>query len=270
MNTATADGSTLFYDESELDTAELVRETCARTARLLRERWALPAPRDCRVYVMTSWRRFLFHAAPWSWRIMLGLTYPLWARSVARTWEIAGGWAQAFGDRRAVGVKPARLMRRAGGGLGQRIFLEVTEDDEKVRHVTCHELTHGFTEHLRLPHWLKEGLAMVAVDRLTATTTVRPETCSPGEGSPAVAPSVKSLRRLGPDDLVALYLRGYWTTRFLDEQQPELLRSLLERRLGAEEIEARMSEALDLKSADPWPELDAMVSSHFAARPAGE
>ena len=266
MKIATVDGLTVRHEDDELETAELVRETCVRTAGLLEERWGVPAPRDCRVYVMTSWRRFLFHAAPWRWRILLAVTYPLWARRVERIWDLAGGWAQAFGDRRTAGIKPARLHRRTEGGLGQRIFHEVPDDADKVRNVTAHELTHAFTDHLALPHWLKEGIAMVAVDRLAGKATVRGETldiydAAVGNSAPDRA---SSMRRLDPDALLALYVRGYWTTRYLDEEQPELLRDLLARRHSPAELEDRLAATLGQGPQRLWDEIDARVSAHYA------
>ena len=39
---------------------------------------------------MTSWRRFVFQAAPWHWRLLLAATYPLWAPAAQRTWVLAG------------------------------------------------------------------------------------------------------------------------------------------------------------------------------------
>ena len=33
---------------------------------------------------------------------------------------------------------------------------------EKIQHLTCHELVHACTAHLRLPFWLNEGIAVDA------------------------------------------------------------------------------------------------------------
>ena len=267
MQIENAEGLSLLFDDDERETAGVVRGACVGTRRVLHERWGLDAPVDCRVYVMTSWRRFLFHAAPWPWRLYLGLTYPLWARRVERIWDVAGGWAQSFGDRHTAGIKPARLMQRADRRPGQRIFHEVAEDDAKVRHVTCHELTHAFSAHLRLPHWLKEGLAMVAVDRLMGKATVRAETLEIYTGGFANRePGRRSGRgRLDQDALVALYVRGYWTTRYLDEEHPELLTRLLARRYTRPELDSLLASSLGMKPRTLWGEIDARVSVHYAS-----
>ena len=266
MHSFRVDRLTLWFEEEDRPTAEVVREVCSDTARLLRERWRLSDPEDCRVYLMTSWRRFVFQAAPWPWRMLLAITYPLWAPAAQRTWVLAGGWAQLFGKRRAVGIKPPRLMSDAGAGLGSRIFVEEVDPLERVRRTTCHELTHAYMEHLRLPHWLKEGTAMVAVDRLVGNGTVLPESISlvpesEEEAHPELQPSLKNLSAA---PLIALYVRGYWVTRYLDEEHPALLRELLSRRYRPAEITGKLAAALNTESERPWSEIHELVAAHYS------
>lgn len=54
-------GLDLYYEPQEQDSARLIGAACEKSVQLIQQRYGLPAPRDCRVYVLTSWRRFLFH-----------------------------------------------------------------------------------------------------------------------------------------------------------------------------------------------------------------
>ena len=118
METKSIDNIALFFDRDERDSAELIGQACERSLRLIHACWGLETPEDCRVYVMTSWPRFVFHSAPWPWRILLAASMPLWYFRVKGIWKYAGGWAQQYGKRKAIGVKPPRLMQLADRSMG--------------------------------------------------------------------------------------------------------------------------------------------------------
>jgi hypothetical protein len=236
-----------------------------QSVHLISDLWGLDPPEDCHVYVMTSWRRFAFQSAPWPRRVLMALLYPLWAPGIRRAWPQVGGYAQRYGRRRVVGLKPPRLVALAQGGIGEHIFLPVPDADEKVQHNTCHELAHAFVDHLDLPDWLKEGLAMVSVDHFAGRATVRRETLQTLErtqgGSPAGART--RLDVSDPNAVVYLYVRGYWLTRFLQETQPGLLQGLLTRRHDPGAVERKLASALGLPHDKFWREIDARVAAHF-------
>ena len=103
-------GLQLFYAPEETEAADIIAEACVRSLGIIRGRWELDAPAECRIYVMTSWRGFLLHAAPWPWRIAMTITLPIWGPRAQALWTVAGGFHQAFGRRHAIGVKPPRLL----------------------------------------------------------------------------------------------------------------------------------------------------------------
>jgi hypothetical protein len=265
METRAIRDLTLCFDAEEEAAAELVGSACARSLDLIRDLWGLDAPAECRVYVMTSWPRTLFHSAPWPWRFYLALTLPLRYAQIQRVWHIAGGWALRYGQRRVIGIKPPRLRQEADTGLGERIWVR-READEWVQHNTCHELVHACSDHLRLPTWLHEGLAMVTVDRFAGKPTVKSETLETLAGkSPGTRPQ-EGLGRFSsdPDSLLYLAVRGYWITRYLAETQPALLRGQLTQRLDHEVLEGALAAGLEMDLEEFWSQIDSAVVSQFA------
>lgn len=248
----------IYYQEIDRQSAELVGQACEKTTNLLRDAWHLATPPDCRVYLMTSWLDFSFRAPPWPWKIYSALTLPLWAGRVRQTWQLAGGWAQAYGLRRAIGVKPPRLISQTGGGLLGRIFVEETPE-EMIQRITCHELTHAFSETLRLPSWLHEGLAMLAQDRYFGRQTVRQESLKALEQAPKKERPPVALPADDPDDIVYIYTRSYWLTRYLAEKLPDTLLALLETPLESSELETRIAQALGQPTETFWQEIDALL-----------
>lgn len=268
MESRSIDGLTLCFDADEHEAAELIGQACAESIRIIRESWGLPTPADCRVYVMTSWSQFLFHSAPWHWRILLGLTVVLWYGKVNRLWKLAGGWQQQYGRRRAVGVKPPHIRQLADTTIGERVFVQGDSMDEKVRQTTCHELTHAFTAHLRLPMWLNEGIAMVTVDRLVDRPTVRSETITVLKSSSQGAESqgYHKIQRADADTMIYHVVRGYWLTRYIEDTRSDLLRGLLQKRQPQKALERKVAAAYGMEMEGFWSSIDSIVASHFGGQ----
>ena len=161
-------------------------------------------------------------------------------RRVEQAFDLVGGWTIPWPGRPAVGVKPPELLAPPGSNLGDALFVPVPDPLEKVKHVTCHELTHAFTAHLRLPPWLSEGLAIRAVDHLVGEPTVLPETRTLAETDPSALGSA-SYRNPGPENrraLLELYASGYWLVRDLEELCPSVLLHGLARRRSVRDVDS--------------------------------
>lgn len=265
MEMICADELSVYYDAGDGDAAELVARAVTESAQLIRELWSVDEPRDCRVYVMTSWRRFLLHAAPWQLKPVVVVLLPLYASRARKVWQFAGGWHVSLGKRRAVGVKPPRLLAEADRSVGDRIYVRGQDLDQQVRQATCHELVHAFTDHLALPTWLHEGLAMVTVDHLAGRETVRRDSLAVIErlsreqdaGGRIATPTE------GSDELLYLVIRGYWLTRYVEETQPDLLAGLLNRRQEHTALESQLAGAYGMTRDMFWQRIDGMILDRF-------
>lgn len=263
MKTRPIRNLTLYFDAGEEAAADLIARACEHGLDLICDLWGLEAPAECRVYVMTSWPRVLFHAAPWPWRFYLASTLPMRYASIQKVWSMAGGWAMRYGQRQVISIKPPRLLRDADAGLRERIFVP-RELDEWVQHNTCHELTHACSDHLQLPTWLHEGLAMVTVDRFAGKPTVKTETLQALAAWPAGARAQP--RAAGSSDLdhmVYLAVRGYWITRTLAEGYPALLREQLVHRQSHEALEGALAAGVGLDLTNFQTQIEDLVLSHF-------
>jgi hypothetical protein len=266
METLSVDRLTLYFEHNDRETAELVREACERSIHIVHQTWELALPEDCRVYVLTSsWLRSIFHAAPLGWQVVLGITLPLWYFRTKRTWQVAAGWAQPFGKRRFIGVKPARLIQLSDRSMGSRIFIQTDDLKDKVRHTTCHELTHACAAHLKLPIWLNEGLAMFTVDQYVGKPTVQEDTLE-FLHHPSAEPAKTNYRKLNIKDqeaVIYLYARGYWITRYLEETHPGTLKRLFVQRFNQHELETKIASACGLTRDEFWRLIDGMITAHF-------
>ncbi len=261
MQSKSVEGIRLFFAEDQARAAELCADACAKSIPLIREVWGLEVPRDCRVYVMTSWPRFLFQAAGWPNGLAVALALPLLYFRIRKQWPVIAGWTYRFYRRAVVGVKPPALLAKADTRLGALIYVREPDLGRKLQTTLCHELVHAFSAALRLPLWLNEGIAMLSVDRYAGVQTVKPNTISPASNA-----NYRNLMRQGADGIAYNYLRAYWLVRFLEECQPGLIRSLLVKRQRAREIEAQVSRAVGLEPGRFWIEINGKISAHFAGR----
>jgi hypothetical protein len=277
MKSKTISGVTLIVDPAEQDTVDLIGSACARAIQLSQDLWGLGAPEDCRIYVMTSWLGFVFQSAPWHWRILLGATVPFWCFRARRTWPYSAAWTQRYGKRVAIGVKPPRLLEQSDRSIGVRMFVEekdvrmfVEEKDMKVnvQHVTCHELVHACSAHLKLPTWLNEGIATVTTDRFLERPTIREETLEFMRGflPKGAPPTYRELSRMGGEAIAYHGMRGYWLVRYLEEEHPGFLRRMFSLRRDAKAIEQEMMVELGMEPGRFWSEIDDVMIDHFETR----
>jgi hypothetical protein len=267
MKSRKIDTVTVVYDPDEHETADLIAGACEKALRLAQESWGLSPPEDCRIYVMTSWLGFVFQSAPWPWKILLGATMPFWAFRARRTWPYSAAWTQRYGRRVAIGVKPPRLLDQSDRSIGVRMFVEEKDMRVNVQHVSCHELVHACSAHLRLPTWLNEGIATVTVDRFLGRPTIREETLAfMGNYEPkGPTPTYRALSRMDRNAIAYHGVRGYWLVRYLEENHPGLLRRLLSRGRDGQLIEREVITELGMTPERFWKEIDGLVTSHFEA-----
>jgi len=261
METLVTNGITIFYEPQERTTANQVRLACERSSSIINEQWGLKIPPNCRLYVMTDWKDFMFQSSAGKRRLLLKVTYPLWAKRVQQMWDSAGGWNLPAKDGPVIGIKPFRLMQEGDPSFGGLIFIEEPDPNRKVQQVTCHELVHAITSHLKLPLWLREGFAMLMVDRIFECPTVKSESLEllKGEYSGYEAEEYREIKIKDPEYVAFQVARGYWLTRYLAETQPDLLRSFLLESHSHKELEAMVANVLEIDPEDLWDEVDEIL-----------
>jgi hypothetical protein len=255
----------VVYDPDEIETAGLISDSVAHAIPLIRASWGLSAPENCRIYIMTSWRGFFFQSAPWAWKILLVVIFPLWASRAWRTWPYSAAWTQAYGRHVAIGIKPPRLLELSDKSIGALIFTEVKDASLKIRHLTCHELTHACSAHLRLPAWLNEGLATVTVDRLLGQGTFRPDTLGLLR-SQKLDRAPLTYRQLSRSDKQAIAYHsvlGYWLVRYLEDVHPGFITQLLASKPRPRMFDAAIARELSLDPAEFWQAVPGLLVSHF-------
>jgi len=272
MQSKINDSITMFYDPSEQATAEVISGAASKALHIIAEIWGLGSPLDCRIYIMTSWWGFFFQSAPWLWRILLAISFPLWCFRARRTWPYSAAWTQRYGRRVAIGIKPPPLLEVSDKSIGLRMFVEEKDTQTKIRHLTCHELTHACSAHLILPAWLNEGLAAVTVDRYLEKQTIRPNTLEllksyVPKGSP---PTYAKLSRLDTDAIAYYAVLGYWFVQYLEEVRPGFLKRLFSSSPDPRKIENDIAVQLGGELDGFWVEIPGMIVTHFETKKQAE
>jgi hypothetical protein len=261
---------TVFFDPSESDTTEVICGAATQALHLIRESWGLESPQDCRIYIMTSWWGFFFQSAPWLWRILLAASFPLWCFRARRTWPYSAAWTQRYGRRVVIGIKPPSLLEVSDKRVGKLMYVDEKDAHTKIRHLTCHELTHACSAHLKLPAWLNEGLAAVTVDRFLEKQTIRRDTLEllrkyTPKGSP---PTYAKLSRLDAEAIAYYAVLGYWSVQFLEELHPGFLKRLFSSSPDPRKIENEIAVQLGVEPDGFWVKIVPMLFTHFESQAA--
>jgi hypothetical protein len=261
MESIPISGLTLYYDATEEEAADEIVIACERSVGTISGTWQMEAPMDCRVYIMTAWPRCVFQGAPLGSQIVLGLTLPFWYAEFKKRWLYSGGWSQGYGERQVVGIKTPRLLAQTPEPIGASIFIREEDLERKVLSIVCHELTHAFSSYLQLPTWLNEGLAMVSADRCLGKPTVLHETLHLLGNGDQVQTSAENLnlKTQSREEIVLLYVRGYWLTRYLADTRPGLTNLLLSKKYSHQELEGLIAAELDIPQNSFWQDIDQRV-----------
>jgi hypothetical protein len=142
------------------------------------------------------------------------------------------------------------------------MFVEEKDVKVNVQHVTCHELVHACSAHLKLPTWLNEGIATVTADRFLGKPTIRRETLAfvrdfQPKGAP---PTYRELSRMDGEAIAYHGVRGYWLVRYLEENRPGFLRRMFSLGQNGRTIEQEMIAELGMEPESFWSEIDGVIA----------
>jgi len=168
-----------------------------------------------------------------------------------------------------VGIKAPRLIADTPLAMGDSLFVQQEDLDQKFLSIVCHELTHACSADLELPAWFNEGLAMVSVDRCLGTPSVLPSTLEllKSEGNLGEPGDRINLENQSREQIILLYVRGYWLTRYLVEEHPDLLREMLAGQIKPADFETRVGEILKLPPGPFWQQIDPFLADHYTQEP---
>jgi len=270
MQTRINNSIIVFFNPNDQDTAEVICGAATKALHLIHENWGLGSPQDCRIYIMTSWWGFFFQSAPWPWRILLAISFPLWCFRARRTWPYSAAWTQRYGRRVAIGIKPPALLEESDKSIGALMYVEEKDTKTKLRHLTCHELTHACSANLKLTAWLNEGLAAVTVDRFLEKQTIRTDTLEllrryTPKGSP---PTYAKLSRLNAEAIAYNSVLGYWLVQYLEEKHPGFLKRLFSSSTDPRTIENDIAVQLGAEPDGFWSKIRPIIVAHFEGRAA--
>jgi hypothetical protein len=203
--------------EPSRETESLLGEACCCAVNFLQGTWQLAVP-NCHVYVTPKWQTIYLEHPPLVWKTMykLGLSVLKNRRERLETlWQRSAGWFQRFGKLHFIAIKPLVYFQTVN--LQQSPLYKPMTPSQKFCNTLVHELTHAFTVHLKLPLWLNEGFALLAAEQALGYGGLREGTLELLH-TPRKTISYFKLPSLAGEDFFYHYAKGYWLTRYLEEQ----------------------------------------------------
>jgi hypothetical protein len=216
----------MHLQEPSSETETLLREACCRAVNFLQNTWSLKIPK-CHVYVTSKWQTMMLEHPPALYKTINKVSFIFLRKRYVLLdglWNRSAGWFQRYGKLCLIAIKPLREFEKMNLTNSQ-LYVPMTAQ-EKFSNTLVHELTHAFTAHLKLPLWLNEGVALLTSEQALGYGAVKTETLdyltTPQGGS-----SYYQLPKLSNEKFFYQYAKGYWLTRYLQEQHEDVLKQLL-------------------------------------------
>ena len=145
------------------------------------------------------------------------------------------------------------------------MYVPGMEIKTKLQMFTCHELTHAFSSHLRLPAWLNEGLAMVTVDRSLGMRTIREDTLEllRGKEFSGRPPTYAKQARLKAEAIAYYAILGYWIVQYLEEEYPGFLKRLLSASPNIRIIDKEIAVQIGIEPNGFWTRIAPIIFDHY-------
>ena len=142
---------------------------------------------------------------------------------------------------------------------------DFSKRERNIEYITCHEIAHVFFDHLKLPRWLNEGLAMIMVDRYYKIDVVKEQ--SIGLLRVLYERSASKIRKNEARNYFSnFHIPWYWVTRFIVEEYPELIEDFMKNKQSSIEIEKKIADILGIKRKIFWKEISQLVHWHYSRK----
>ena len=126
MESISIHGLKLYYDREERDAIDEMVLACDKSIQTITKSWQLKTPKDCRVYILSSWPKCVFLGAPLGSQILLGVTLPFWLFDnfyvVFDTSVIAATPSDLMTIRNFIGIAVASLTIVASHNLFHKVM----------------------------------------------------------------------------------------------------------------------------------------------------
>ena len=259
-------GLTLYFNAEDQTAANLIGEACDTSVDLIHTTWNLETPANVCVYVMTSWLHFVFHSAPWTWRVLLAITLPLWVLRMRRMWQIAGRWRNVTANAAPSASSHHVFYKLQTRALANASSSRVSTSTKKSAATPATNSSTPFRPISSCPSGSTRDWQWSRSTSSQAQPTVQPTSLETlALTTDKINPrSYRGVHPTDPDGLVYLTTRGYWITRYLEATNPGLLQELLSEKMTHAALEDRVAAACGIDRETFWRNIDQMVVAQFA------
>lgn len=264
VETQIDDDVVIAFDLAEKDSVKIIADKVNEALIVAGQAWGLSLKNNCHIYIVKSLWKYLFLFIPWQMSFLWVFVLPWWYLWSWKLWKRSGGWTQYYKEKTVIAIKAPSLWERSDFRIGALIFCEEKNMQVKIENTVCHELVHACAAGLKLPMWLNEGLAMVAVDIFSGKQTVRSDTVDYLRGNLPPA-SYEDLPSLDIETTAYQYIRGYWLVRCLEAKLPGFIKTeILSQPLDKKVLEQKIANALGLNHDSLWGDIDGLLTRQSA------
>lgn len=175
-------------------------------------------------------------------------------------WRYSPAWAMFY----TVFIKTPNHIQKTDKSRFKLLFNDISSEN-RLANIVCHELAHIATRDLRLPIWLSEGVSILTAEKYINIQTVKIDTLNYINLTDTLNEfdtifTSKSLKRD-----ITIYSKGYWATRFLFENNPNLFYGLLKKQNSERKITKEISAIYQIKGDDFWRSFGRIIYKYYSS-----
>ena len=249
-----------YYKKYEKE-KEIIKNNYEKVVNLIEKLWDIDSKRPTiNIYIFISDFKYILCASNWFFIILrFTILLPHWLLRGRKRWKKWRGVSGFQKKEPSILIKP---MEHYNYYTNKNFFkytnLYLDNKKEKIFKSTfCHEIFQVYTHDLKLPAWLKQGLAIITEEYFLDKKMI-------------LSKSINLLKEKHLDELDEKYstyilIKGYWTVRYLEEKYPDFLKKTI-KKYREEEIVKEIGKKLGLNinnKDELWEQIDDLLYDHY-------
>lgn len=254
----------LYYSKNHLAEVNLIKKYHDEVEEKISSLWKLEKPKNVKIYFINSsieYIRYSFGYYSFLGKLFL-IILPCIFLNFIRIWKEAAGVFVNINSNYFIFLK--KYDENRSSNIGKYIFhRKYINIEEYLKSIYSHELTHVFSEKLKLPQWLNEGLALYSSEIVLDNKIINGKSLELMDEEKTKV-NISNLNLKSEITRAYKYIKGYWTIKYLNEIYPGFLEKTFKEYKGKEVVNQIAKKlGIDRKRKKFNKELDGKVYEYF-------
>ena len=227
--------------------------------------WGIESSGNIQMYLSKSHIFFMLKSLPVYKALLLIFTFPLWYIKSKQNLKLSTGMICEREGKHFVLLAPANSNKTEFSSLENKLFYRFRCPYLTFERNACNILLGVFVSSVMLPYWLKNGLVIFCSDEVLGVKFLKTTSLTLLKGGTYKEIVDYFSENVGKEEFAYNYVKGYWTVRYLEEENPVFLKKTFKSYKGTDVVRV-IGKKLGIDTTDNekmWGQLDEFLYNHF-------